>query len=165
MCTLLPGLGFSQALDIRASIQKGLVMGNQSGADQSTTVFLGSIGVALDSSVLSGVSLYVNYANESYHKRWLSAEKRYIEAFGIIPAVKLAKFILIGAGYAFGHQESSVWYSGYPDTTSSKGLYAKWFLFTALDGDIYVYHDIYLNLGVYLTRPINFLAVGISACF
>lgn len=157
----------SSQLSFRASIHKGFAFPNLVGGNQRDENFLLTFGVTQKPSPwwTPSMHLYLSYAEYSYDKSGLSGETRDTRSVGFYPSLRIAQFLLLGFGYSFGEKHTKDWYAGRTDTVTFDGKYSKWSFILAIEGDIYVYRDFYLTLGLYSKEPIGFFAVGIAKRF
>ena len=123
-----------------------------------------SVGYVSPSPLIPSFALYVTYDNYRFDHNWIHTSIEHISAWGIFPAVKLLRIILVGYGYSSGTRMQMERYQG--DTTAYyNGTYAHWGSFFACDMDLYVYDEFYLTLGGYFKRPNSYVSVGLSKRF
>ena len=109
-------------------------------------------------------NLYMTFDNYDYQYDGYNKYIDKISATGIIPAIKLVRFLVIGYGYLSG-TEHRLNLPGQDTLESYNGKYSQWTLFYGIDIDLYIYREFYLTFGLYIRQPDGYLAVGLSKRF
>jgi hypothetical protein len=150
---------FSQEWNPRISLQTGWWRFSET----KLTNYQVSAGYISSNGMISA-NLYVTFDNYDYQYYDYTEDIDKISATGILPAIKLFRFLVIGYGYLFG-TEHRLYLRGQDTVESYNGKYSQWTTFYGIDIDLYVYREFYFTFGLYMKQPAPYVAIGLSKRF
>jgi hypothetical protein len=151
---------FSQVWNPRISLQTG----GGPVSEGTITNYQVSAGYVSSNGMISA-NLYMTFDNYDYQHYGTTEDFQKISATGILPTIKLFRFLFFGYGYLSG-TEHRLYLAGMQDTLEFYNRkYSQWTTFYGIDIDLYVYREFYITFGLYMKQPAPYVAIGLSKRF